>query len=210
MSHAPPGIIELSREHHDAVNRRRRISVQYDPNLRVGLDLTQRSEDRPPDSIGDEAVRMVGHSEQSAQSVFAYEDDPDTQIDAIYWDMGGPSTLATWPSKVLERFEHPALVAWWDQGLDMVTALVDATRERGLEAFWNFRVSEADFLPDGSEPDQLVPLKKAHPDWIIRDQHWHGDWNYAVPEVRRLNLDILRELAGSYAFDGFQIDFSRH
>ncbi|HJN15528.1 MAG TPA: hypothetical protein QGH10_08565, partial [Armatimonadota bacterium] len=38
----------------------------------------------------------------------------------------------------------------------------------------------------------------------------HGDWNYAVPEVRRLNLDILRELAGSYAFDGFQIDFSRH
>jgi len=205
-----PAAIELSAEHHNAVNRRRRIVVQYDPNLRVGLDLTQRTEEKPPDSVGDEAVRMVGHSMQTGQSVFAYEDDPETQIDAIYWDMGGPSTLATWKSKILAPFRHQALQMWWDKGLDMVKALVDATRERGMEAFWNFRISEADFLPEGGDVPELVPMKKDHPDWIIKGIHWYGEWNYAVPEVREFNLKVLRELAENYEFDGFQIDFSRH
>ena len=91
----PIQAIELSREHQAAVNRRRRVVVQYDPNLEIGLDLTQRSE-APAD--GEAVVQMAGHSELTGQSVFAYEDDPDTQIDAIIWDMGGPSCLATWPS----------------------------------------------------------------------------------------------------------------
>jgi len=202
--------IELPAEHHDAVNRRRRIVVQYDPNFEIGLDLTQSSRSDRAAGEGKAGPKLVGHTELTGQSLFAYEDEPDTQIDAIIWDMGGPSTLATWPSKVLEPFRHEALVKWWDRGLDPVKALVDACRERGLEVFWNFRVSEADFLPDGREPDERVPIKRAHRDWIITDIHWHGDWNYAVPEVREFNLRILRELAENYEFDGFQIDFARH
>ena len=203
----------LSAAHQAAVNRRRRIVVQYDPNLEIGLDLTQRSESRAPDDAGGTSVRMVGHSELTGQSVFAYEDDPDTLIDAIIWDMGGPSGMATYPSKVLEPFRHASLVKWWDEGLDLVAALVDACRQRDLEVFWNHRISEADFLPDqdsGDPDEEINPIKIAHPDWVIRDIHWYGDWNYAVPEVRKLNLDLLRELAGNYDFDGFQIDFSRH
>ena len=200
--------IQLSKEHQAAVNRRRRVVVQYDPNLEIGLDLTQRSDDQS----GDE-VRMVGHSELTGQSVFAYEDDPDTQIDAIIWDMGGPSWMATYRSKVLEPFPHASLRKWWDKGLDLVEALVEATRERNLEVFWNHRISEAVILPDscGADPNEEInPIKIKHPDWVIRDIHWYGDWNYAVPEVRKLNLETLRDLAENYDFDGFQIDFSRH
>ena len=77
--------IELSPEHQAAVNRRRRIVVQYDPNLEIGLDLSQRAEA----PAGDETVvQMAGHSELTGQSVFAYEDDPDTQIDTIIWRDG--------------------------------------------------------------------------------------------------------------------------
>jgi hypothetical protein len=203
-------MIELSPAHHEAVNRRRRIVVQYDPNLEIDSDL------RSSPTGGTETVRdavgtvMVGHSELGGQSVFAYEDDPDTQIDGIYWDMGGPSTMATWRSRVLEPFNHPALVAWWTRGRDLVKALLDATHERGLEAFWNFRVSEADFQFGGGDVDELPAIKKQHPDWIIRDIHWSGDWNYAVPEVRQFNLEVLREVAHDYDFDGMQLDFTRH
>ncbi|MAE66083.1 MAG: hypothetical protein CMJ18_17570 [Phycisphaeraceae bacterium] len=203
----------MSQAHHEAVNRRRRIVVQYDPNLEIGLDLTQRSgTEASNDAIGS-TVRMVGHSELTGQSVFVYEDDPETQIDAIIWDMGGPTGMATYRSKVLDPFPHASLRRWWDEGLDLVAALVDACRERELEVFWNHRISEADFLPDsgGSDPeDEINPVKIAHPDWVIRDIHWYGDWNYAVPEVRALNLEVLEELAANYDFDGFQIDFSRH
>lgn len=202
----------LSAAHQEAVNRRRRVVVQYDPNLEIGTDLTQRSGTNSDDAVGTQ-VKMVGHSELTGQSVFAYEDDPKTQIDAIIWDMGGPTFMATYPSKVLEPFRHASLVRWWDQGLDLVAALVDACRQRDLEVFWNHRISEADFLPNnaGADPaEELNPVKIKHPDWVIRDIHWYGDWNYAVPEVRQLNLEVLRELAQNYDFDGFQIDFSRH
>lgn len=208
-----PEAIELSREHHDAVNRRRRIVVQYDPNLEISPGLKQSPSPDLPGYADGSGRQIYGHSELAGQSVFAYEDEPGTQIDAIVWDMGGPSGMATYPSKVLQPFKHHALMKWWDQGLDLVKALVEETHKRNLEVFWNHRVSEGDWLPDsaGADPEEeLNPVKKAHPDWVIRDIHWYGDWNYAVPEVREINVNILRELAENYDFDGIQIDFSRH
>ena len=202
-------VIQLSPEHHEAVNRRRRIAVQYDANLEVSTDLTVTPVTGAMTLEDEASTKMLGHTELAGQSVFAYEDEPNTQIDSIYWDMGGPSTMATWPSKVLEPFRHKALMAWWDQGLDLVKALVDATHERGLEAFWNFRVSEVDFLPDGKMATETPSVKKAHPDWILRTTHWSG-WNYASPGLRQFQLEVLREMAQNYEFDGFRIDFSRH
>ena len=35
------GVIQLSQEHHEAVNRRRRIVVQYDAHEHMGTDLKQ-------------------------------------------------------------------------------------------------------------------------------------------------------------------------
>ncbi len=182
------GVIQLSQEHHEAVNRRRRIVVQYDAHERVGVDLKQWLDYR-----------------------FSYVDEPGSQIDALWWDIcGAGSCTATYPSKILEfsdSFSFSAgLKKWLDQGIDWVQVLVDESRKRGLEVFWHHRVSEV----DGHNTKELSPMKKAHPDWVMRTWYWQGLWNYAVPEVRQLQLDILRELAENYEFDGIQLDFARH
>jgi hypothetical protein len=182
------GVIQLSKEHHEAVNRRRRIVVQYDAEDHLGIDLKQWLDYR-----------------------FSYVDEPGSQIDALWWDIGGAgSCTATYPSKILEfsdSFHFSAgLKKWMDQGIDWVQVLVDESRKRGLEVFWHHRVSEV----DGHSTKELSPMKKAHPDWVIRTWYWQGLWNYAVPEVRQLQLDILRELAENYEFDGIQLDFGRH
>ena len=54
------------------------------------------------------------------------------------------------------------------------------------------------------------PLKRAHPDWVLRTWWKHGLWNFAVPQVRQLTVDSLREVAERYDLDGVQIDFARH
>jgi hypothetical protein len=147
---------------------------------------------------------------------FSYVDQPDSQIDSLWWDIGAGS-WAVYPSDVLPRFEHPGLRLWWDQGIDWVRELIAETHRRGLEAFWNHRVSEVDLSPtDALEPgcalmmDRLNPVKAAHPDWVVKTWWWQGLWNYAVPAVREHQLAILEELASRYDLDGLQLDFARH
>jgi hypothetical protein len=179
--------------HLAALNRPRRIVVQYDAHGQLGAPFAEWLDFR-----------------------FHYVDIPGSQIDSIIWDIGAGS-WATYPSEVLPRFEHPGLKLWWDQGIEWVGELVRATHERGLECFWNHRVSEVDInpLPGLDRETELMmdhvnPVKAAHPDWVIKTWWWQGLWDYAVPEVREYNLAILRELAGQYDLDGFQLDFARH
>ena len=147
---------------------------------------------------------------------FAYADEPDSQIGAIWWDIGMGS-WAVYPSQVLPQFEHAGLQLWRDQGLDWVAEIIAATRRRGLEVFWNHRVSEVDITPTPElEPgfalmmDELNPVKAAHPDWVVKTWWWQGLWNYANPGLRQYQLDILTELVTNYDLDGLQLDFARH
>jgi len=186
-------IIRLSPDHNDAVNRRRRIVVQYDAFAQLGADFKQWLDYR-----------------------FSYIDEPGNQIDSLWWDIGAGS-WSVYPSKVLERFEHTGLRRWWEQRIDWVQVLVDESKRRRLEVFWHHRVSEVDLKPTAElEPGQVLmmeelnPVKQEHPDWVIKTWWWQGLWNYAVPEVRQYKLDILRELAENYEFDGIQLDFARH
>ncbi len=180
--------INLSPEHCDAVNRHRRIVVQYDANSDLGVDFNE----------------WIAYR-------FHYIDEPGNQIDSVWWDIGG-GRWAVYPSEILERFEHPGLKKWWDQGIDWVQRLLDESRNRGLEVFWNHRISEVDITStgDGLDMKDLNPVKKAHPDWVIKTWWWQGLWNLAIPEMREYQLSILRELAEKYEFDGIQLDFARH
>ncbi len=186
-------MFELSAAHQDAVNRRRRIVVQYDAHGQLGAPFAEWLEFR-----------------------FRYIDDPDSQIDAVWWDIGAGS-WAVYPSQVLAPFEHPGLKLWREQGIDWVAGVVAETRRRNLEVFWNHRVSEVDIAPtEDLDPgtrlmmDQLNPVKAAHPDWVIKTWWWQGLWDYSVPAVRDYQLSILREVAQSYELDGMQLDFARH
>jgi len=180
--------VSLSAAHAAAVNRRRRIIVQYDawdaPLLGADIDpwLAYR---------------------------FGYMDERGSQIDSLWWDigLGGEAVFA---DSFLGPVTQPGLLKWQSRGIDWIQALIDACRKRGLEAFWNARVSEVETNPDGLELKTLHPIKAAHPDWTIKTWWWQGMWNFASPGLREYKVRALREVAERYDFDGCQLDFARH
>jgi hypothetical protein len=177
--------IELSQEHRRAVDRRRRIVVQYDAHNALGRDF-----------------------EAWIQYRFAYADEPGSQIDALWWDIDtlGPGAYPAVPG-------NPQLEPWRKRGIDWVGRLVEETRKRGLEVFWSHRVSEVDINPSGQGAawkSLSHPFKREHPDWLLKTWWPHGLWDYSVAEVRRFKVGLLRQLVERYDLDGIQLDFARH
>lgn len=176
--------IRLSAAHEAAVNRPRRMVVHYDAFDALAMEFDQWLEYR-----------------------FSYIDDPGSQIDAVWWDIQGlrPDVYPALPGQ-------NAAQRWLDQGIDPIGRLVAETRRRNLQVFWNHRISEVDLGPGGTNAWKAPPhpLKKAHPDWLLKTWWPHGLWNLAVPEVRQYTLDTLGGLAEKYPLDGFQLDFARH
>ncbi len=182
--------VALSPEHARAVNRRRRIVVQYDPQDLFGIDFDTWIDYR-----------------------FRYIDEPGTQIDSVWWDLGRLGQVL-YPSKILDRLENVGLQQWRDQGIDLVARLVEETRKRNLEVFWHHRVSEVDINTAGTGAaweDGPAPLKRAHPAWVLPTNWWrHGLWDFSVTAVREATVTALREVAEMYDLDGIQLDFARH
>ena len=182
--------IELSAEHREAVNRQRRIVVQYDSQVAYGIDLDAWIEYR-----------------------FSYIDEPGSQIDSVFWDMGRLGQVL-YPSKFLDPLINADLQKWRDAGIDVSGRLIAESKKRGLETFWHHRASEVDLNVKGTGAawkDEAAPLKKAHPDWVLKTNWWrHGLWNFTVPAVREHTVRALREVAEMYDIDGVQIDFARH
>lgn len=180
---------ELSHAHAAAVNRRRRMVVQFDAH-----DQT----------LGADIDKWIAYR-------FNYMDMPGSQIDSVWWDIGFGGSMAVWPSKVRPRARHAGLEKWWAQGIDWVQVLVDECKKRNIETFWHHRISEVDVAPDGKLSMELQnPIKAAHPDWVIRSWWWQGLWNLANPEVWDYIIAELQEVAANYDFDGMQLDFARH
>ena len=179
-------------------SRRRRIVVQHDAH-----DVLVRYAKRHGNKAPFEPFR---------DAVFAYPDDPQTQIDALWWDVAGNSAGAVYPSQIEPPVDVPLLQFWLSLGIVWIAELVSGARQRKLEVFWNHRISEVEGRPEGGlETKVLNPLKAAHPDWVIPvDFWWQGMWNLAAPGLRDYKLKVLRELATHYDLDGIQIDFSRH
>ena len=105
-----------------------------------------------------------------------YIDEPGSQIDTILWDMGRLGQVL-YPSKFLDRLETAELKKWQDQGIDMVGRLIEGTKKRGLEVFWHHRFSEVDVNTSvgrgAAWKEGPAPLKKAHPDWALKNDWWH-------------------------------------
>jgi hypothetical protein len=191
--------LELPTDHRDAVRRRkRRIVVQYDANDTMwSYWKLHRNGDASFDRFRD--------------AVFSYPDESGSQIDAIWWDIAGSPFTSAYPSRVEPPVVHPLQQRWLRGGVDWVEQLVNETRRRKLEAFWNHRISEVECLPEGGLSKQSHPLKVEHPDWVAPASWWpQGMWNLAAAGLREHKVAILRELATRYDLDGIQIDFSRH
>ena len=191
--------VELPADHREVMRRRkRRIVVQYDANDPMwSYWKLHRNADAKF-----ERFRDVVFSQMSA---------PGSQIDAIWWDIGGSPLGCSYPSKIEPPVDHPLLKQWLGEGVDWVEQLVKETRRRKLEVFWNHRISEVECLPEGGLSKQPHPLKVEHPDWAVATSWWpQGMWNLAAAGLREHKVAILRELMTRYDLDGIQIDFSRH
>ncbi len=175
-------------------SRRRRIVVQHDAH-----DVLMRYAKR-------HGTRNLFQPFRDA--VFSYPDDPQTQIDALWWDVAGNTAAAVYPRRLMP-VDVPLLQYWLGQGIDWIAELVAGARRRKLEVFWNHRISEVEGKPEGGlETKDLHPLKAAHPDWVIPvDFWWQGMWNLAAPGLRDYKLKVLRELATMYHRDCMQLIF---
>ena len=201
----------LSEEHIAAVDRHRRTVVNYD------------AIETMPDPFGEEDIGAF------VKARLFFPDDPDIRIDSIWWNWG-EGNVAPYRSKVVPSYQHPGYKRWLERGIDIVRVFLEATHERGIEAFFSHRMNGGDndpmYVPGvgtimdgvvqgggeiGDAPSvNRVPLKEEHPDWLFHTS-WstNGWWNYAVEGVRDHLLTRLLEVAEGYDFDGIQLDFAR-
>jgi hypothetical protein len=121
-----------------------------------------------------------------------------------------------------------------DAGHEPMGVVIDRARERGLEVFVTFRPNEAHCVdtPDAFPLNLLITdYWRQHPQWRIGNVGdplsplyeeilgpgvspvvfaWMpGALNFALPEVRRLRLEEIRECCDRYPIDGLDLDFQR-
>ncbi len=184
----------LLQAHRDAVNRSRRVIVNYDTNFGAPSVICPLA--------GMEIDRLV-------KGYFSMIDEAGVQVDSIWW-CWLDGNFANYPSQILPVWELPGYQKWWDAGIDPVQIFAEETKKRDKEVFFSYRLN-------GTDMASIVPLskpllKEAHPEWLIPT--WEafqnpGYWNFTVPQVRDYKVSILREVAENYDYDGIEIDFSR-
>ncbi len=189
----------MSKAHIDAVNRRRRVVVNFDVLLVEPLKY--------------ENIEAI------VKDRFTFIDEPGTCMDSIWWNWC-EGNIVPYPSKFLPRYNEPGYQKWFEEGVDIVRIFQEETRKRGLEGFYSHRMNGGDndpqysqdqgsFIDDDSHLNP-IPLKQEHPDWLL-EVPWNsnGLWNFAIQEVRDYVLRNLRELAEDYDFDGLELDYAR-
>ena len=203
--------IELSEEHLAAVNRQRRTIVNYEGGFILAPFVCKGVE-------VDELMKRH----------FSFLDKGKPFIDSVWWCFDNGNE-AIYPSKILPPYKFRKFQQWHAKGVDFVRAYLEETRKRGLETFISYRANGVDIAyhqalrnaPAGCEIEisgkiEMLPMKKAHPDWLIRTWKEALDpdgyiylWNYAQQGVRDYKLAILREMAENYDLDGIELDFCR-
>ncbi len=203
---AEPGSRKLTKAHIAAIDRQRRVIVNYDNGA---VFWGNQSVENPP---------VETDIQKYATRCFSIIDDRASQVDSVWWDWSNGNVVA-YPSKVLPTYGFfPLWKEWSKAGVDPVRVFVEETRKRKLEVFCSYRVNAPDAaeLPY-SEFKDGNPLKKAHPEWLLWAEGdiaaraiTHAQWNFAEPGVRELKVRILEEVARNYKYDGIHLNFSRN
>ena len=191
---------ELSSPHLEAIARQRRVVQNFDILL---VDPDQF------DSI--EAI---------VESRFDFIDDPETCTDSVWWNWSEGNAVP-WASKRLQRYNVPGYLHLLEEGVDIVSVILEETRRRGLEVFYSHRMNGADNDPQYKEDKgayidddanrYLIPFKEDNPQWMITRPHTRSPaLNFEFAEVRSWVLKNLREVAEEFDFDGIELDFARN
>ena len=182
-----PKPINLSKKHIQAVEKDRRIIINFDT------------------ISGD---RQFGGQDPSALVKWKFHviDEKDVQIDSVWWGWG-EGNQAPWPSKTMPLYNAKGYQEWAERGINIAEIFLKESHKRGVEAFYNYRINGSD---NDLGPFRKLPMKVSNPSWLIHT--WPGPvglWNFAIPEVRKHKLNILREIAEKLNYDGISLDFAR-
>ena len=102
---------------------------------------------------------------------------------------------------------------------DLFEWVVDFTRKNKMEIFFSFRMNDIhDRRHTKAKPNFLFsPIKDKHRDWLFgRDASknppfaWWSAINFDVAEVRKLQLNLVKDALDKYDVDGIDLDFSRY
>ena len=141
-----------------------------------------------------------------------------THVDALFWNDGSGGNTARYDSKVLElagkRFgkADPVILRMIEQGNDPPLVVIREAKRRGLDVFYSLRLNDVHDAHPKYRETEFPAFKEQHPDWMIGAGHQYGRYsalNFAVPEVRALKLEVVKEILDRYDFDGIEIDFMR-
>ena len=179
--------VQLSDEHLAAAGRDRRIIINFDT-----ISGDRNFGGRDPAELVKWKFQVI--------------DAAGVQIDSVWW-CWGEGNQSPWPSSIMPLYDSEGYRRWKEQGIDIAAVFAEESRKRGIEAFYNYRINGSD---NDLGPFSKLPMKLKHPEWLIHT--WPGPvglWNYAIPEVRRYKLSILREIAERFDYDGISLDFAR-
>ena len=164
----------LSPEHIAAVNAKRRIVVNH-----------------PADGLLAAIQRKVGIDDLMTYEL-GFTDEPGSQIDGQWWCL---DQLFPMKARPMTARDSPlakghymggnveTIYRWADEGINIAKVYLEATKKRGIECFYSYRIS------DGTSHNEFGrDFAQAHPDWVVRDEWGNAKWNFAVPEARARKL----------------------
>ncbi len=92
-----------------------------------------------------------------------------------------------------------------EQGLDILTLLVERAHAKGLEFFGSLRMSHtAD--PKDTDTAHTWQFRIDHPEWCLKGHGKHA-FNWVHPEVGAERLALIEEAVNRYDVDGFEVDW---
>ena len=175
--------------------------------------------DESPSIIFNYDTYGVLESSQSSEEYLRRIFDPlqESQVETLFWNEGADNT-ASWDSEVLELTGQrsgkvmPLVQQLIEQGKDLPKMVVEEARQRDIEIFFSFRLNDTHDAWGWQDNAEFPTFKAEHPEWLIGPGFANCTWtslNFAIPEVRQLKFDVIREIFGRYDFDGLELDFLR-
>ncbi|MCX6992893.1 MAG: hypothetical protein NT011_07090 [Kiritimatiellaeota bacterium] len=123
--------------------------------------------------------------------------------------------FASAPSNEQQSARAWIQLAWQlnQDGIDPYKVWTERCRKLGISPWISMRMNDVHGVQD---PNYYLhgDFWRAHPEFRRVNYGAAGDWNdaafdYGHPEVREHHMNLIRELAQRYDFDGFEMDFMR-
>ncbi len=161
-------------------------------------------------------IEAKGNKDQWISNVF--DQLKNTPVDALFWFDGAGGNTASYDSTVLERTgfrigkTDPFIEQLIAEGNDPPKVIVTEAHKRGLEAVFAYRLND---IHDDFVPEEFPTFKEKHPEWLIGSKNYgralsvKTALNFAIPEVREIKYQAIKEAIDKYDFDGIEIDFQR-